>query len=123
MPSSPPPPSPLTPSSHVPLLDQVSARFDAGPSQSKRLSNSSTSSWPAGQRLRASAARLAAIEAREAERAAWLTEPQVRGVLAQGAAAVRELLDRAQDLDSPTTVEVPVVAGPRLATGRSESGR
>jgi hypothetical protein len=77
----------------------------------------------AEQRLRASTVRLAAIEARQAERAAWLAEPQVHGVLDHGAAAVRELLDRTHDLDSPATAELPVVAGPQLAAGRSEGGR
>jgi hypothetical protein len=72
----------------------------------------------AEQQLQASTVRLVAIEAREAERAAWLAEPQVRGVLVQGAAAVRELLDRAQELDSPATVELPVVAGPQPAAGQ-----
>jgi hypothetical protein len=70
--------------------------------------------WQAAdQQLHSSAVRLAAIEVREAERADWLAEPLVRGVLARGAAAVRELLDRAQATDSAATAELPVVAGPQ----------
>ena len=70
------------------------------------------------QQLHSSTVRLAAIEVREVERAAWLDQPQVRGVLAQGAAAVRELLDRVQDLDGAATAELPVVAGLPPAAGR-----
>jgi hypothetical protein len=77
----------------------------------------------ADQQLHNSAVRLAAIEAREAERAAWLDQPQVRGVLAQGAAAVRELLDRVQATDSAATAELPVAAGTQPGAGRSGGGR
>jgi hypothetical protein len=77
----------------------------------------------AAQRPQVSTVRLAAIEVREAERAAWLDQPQVRGVLAQGAAAVRELLDRAQDQDSAATAELPVAAGTQPGAGRSGGGR
>jgi hypothetical protein len=62
--------------------------------------------------------RLAAIEVREAERVAWLDQSQVRGVLAQGAAAVRELLDRAQPDSGEPTAELPVVAGPQPVAGQ-----
>jgi hypothetical protein len=77
----------------------------------------------AAQRLQVSTVQLAAIEVREAERAAWLGQPQVRGVLGQGAAAVRELLDRAQAADSAATAELPVAAGLRRGAGRSGGGR
>jgi hypothetical protein len=77
----------------------------------------------ADQQLHNRTVRLAAIEVREAERAAWLAEPQVRGVLAQGAAAVRELLDRAQDLDGAATAELPVVVAAQPGAGRSGGGR
>jgi hypothetical protein len=76
----------------------------------------------AAQQLHSSTVRLAAIELREAERAAWLDHPQVRGVLAQGAAAVRELLDRAQDLDSAATAKLPVVTGTQPGAGRRSGG-
>jgi hypothetical protein len=66
----------------------------------------------AWHRLRAAAARLAAVHVREAQRAAWLARPEVQEVLGVGAAALREVADRAQALDAATTVELPAVDGP-----------
>jgi len=63
-------------------------------------------------RARLAAARLAAIELREAQRAEWLARPDVEEVLGVGAAALRELHDRAQAPDAAATVELPAVARP-----------
>jgi hypothetical protein len=71
----------------------------------------------AEQQRQAGTVRLAAIETRQAERAAWLEQPEVRHVLAQGAAAVRELIDHAQDQGDAATAELPVVTGLRPAAG------
>jgi hypothetical protein len=55
------------------------------------------------------AARLAAIQRREAERAAWLAQPEIRALLGRGAAALRELADRAELSSLAETAELPVV--------------
>ena len=68
-------------------------------------------------RLRAGAARLAAVELREAERAVWLAQPDVRTVLGEGAAARRELADRATELGGETTAELPAVHHPQPDDG------
>jgi hypothetical protein len=64
----------------------------------------------AEHRLRAAAVRLAAVQLRAAQRAAWLAQPKVQEVLGVGAAALRELADRAQAPD--VTAELPAVARP-----------
>ena len=47
-----------------------------------------------------------------AQRAEWLTRPEAGKMLGAGAAALRELADRAQIQDSPTTEELPAVDWP-----------
>ena len=49
------------------------------------------------QRLRVAAVRLAAVRARQAQRAGWLARPDVAGVLTAGAAALRVLTARSGD--------------------------
>ncbi len=66
----------------------------------------------AEHRLRLAAAKLAAVQARGAQRAEWLAQPRVRSVLGEGAAALRELLDRAQVLVLDATAELPAVDRP-----------
>jgi hypothetical protein len=61
-------------------------------------------------RVRLAAARLAAVKAREAQRAEWLAQPEVQEVLGAGAAALRELADRAQLGEGAATLELPAVA-------------
>jgi hypothetical protein len=65
------------------------------------------------ERLRPAAARLAAVRALQAQRAGWLARPDVAGVLAAGAAALRELAARASDLDGEATAELAAVDRPR----------
>jgi hypothetical protein len=64
----------------------------------------------AAHRVRAAAARLAAVQLREAQRAEWLAQPKVQEVLGAGAAALRELADRAQASDA--TAELPAIDRP-----------
>jgi hypothetical protein len=64
----------------------------------------------ASYRVRLAAARLAAVQLREAQRAEWLAQPEVQEVLGAGAAALRELHDRAQAPDA--TAELPAAARP-----------
>ena len=66
----------------------------------------------AEHRLRTVAARLAAVQARHAQRAAWLAQPEVHEVLGAGAAALRELADRARSGEGAPTVELPAVEQP-----------
>jgi hypothetical protein len=66
----------------------------------------------ATQRLRLAAVRLAAVKARQAQRAEWLAQPEVREVLGAGAAALRELADRAQLGEDTAMAELPAVARP-----------
>jgi hypothetical protein len=66
----------------------------------------------AAHRVRAAAARLAAVQAREAERVEWLAQPEVREVLGAGAAALRELHDRASVQEGAATAELPAVDRP-----------
>ncbi len=75
----------------------------------------------ADQRLCAAAARLAAVQARQAQRAGWLARPDVAEVLAAGAAALRELAAWAGDLDGEPTAELAVVERPRPGPGRGMS--
>jgi hypothetical protein len=63
-------------------------------------------------RARSAAARLAAVQLREAKRAQWLAQPGVGEVLGAGAAALRELADRAQSGEDAATVELPAVDRP-----------
>jgi hypothetical protein len=69
----------------------------------------------AEHRLRTAAARLAAVQLRQAQRAEWLAQPEVQEVLGAGVAALRELADRAQAPEVAATVELPAVAAPRGA--------
>jgi hypothetical protein len=71
------------------------------------------------QRLQVAAARLAAVRVRQAQRAGWLARPDVAGVLAAGAAALRELAARAGD-DGAATAELAAVDRPHA--GGSGSG-
>ncbi len=66
----------------------------------------------AEHRVRAAAARLAAVQARQPERDECLAQPRVRAVLGTGAAALRELHDRAQVQEVAATAELPVVDRP-----------
>ncbi len=75
----------------------------------------------AEQRLHLTAARLAAVRARQAQRAGWLARPDVAEVLAAGAAALRELDAWAGDLDGEPTAELAVVERPRPGPGRGMS--
>jgi hypothetical protein len=77
----------------------------------------------ADQRLGAAAARLAAVRVRQAQRAGWLARPDVAGVLAAGAAALRELAARAGD-GGAATAELAAVDRPQRerAGGRGGSG-
>ena len=70
----------------------------------------------AEQRLREAAARLAALRARQAQRAGWLARPDVAGVLANGAAALGVLTARAGD-GGAATAELPAVDRPRPGPG------
>jgi hypothetical protein len=70
----------------------------------------------AAHRARAAAARLAAVQLRQAQRAEWLAQPKVQEVLGAGAAALRELHDRAQALDGGATAELPTVDRPTPGT-------
>jgi hypothetical protein len=58
------------------------------------------------------AAKLAAVLARQAQRAAWLAQPKLRDMLGAGAAALRELADRAQVQEGAATAELPAVGRP-----------
>jgi hypothetical protein len=62
--------------------------------------------------VRLAAARLAAVQLREAQRTEWLAQPEVQEVLGAGAAALRELHDRAHAPDAAATAELPAVARP-----------
>jgi len=66
----------------------------------------------AEERLRPAAARLAAVRVRQAQRAGWLVRPDVAGVLAAGAAALRELAARAGD-GGAATAELASADRPR----------
>ncbi len=66
----------------------------------------------AAHRFRAAAARLAAVQLREDRRAEWLAQPKVQEVLGAGAAALRELHDRAQVQEGAATAELPTVGRP-----------
>ena len=66
----------------------------------------------AEERLRPAAARLAAVRVRQAQRAGWLVRPDVAGVLAAGAAALRELAARAGD-GGAATAELAAADRPR----------
>jgi hypothetical protein len=61
---------------------------------------------------RLAAAKLAAVLARQAQRAAWLAQPKLRDMLGAGAAALRELADRAQVQEGAATAELPAVGRP-----------
>jgi hypothetical protein len=64
----------------------------------------------AAHRLQAAATRLAALQLRQAHRAAWLTQSAVQEVLGAGAAALQELHDRARASDA--TAELPALHQP-----------
>jgi hypothetical protein len=66
----------------------------------------------AAHRVSQAAARLAALQLRAAQRAAWLAQPEVQEVLGAGAAALRELHDRAQVQGVAETGELPAVDRP-----------
>jgi hypothetical protein len=66
----------------------------------------------AEHRVRSAAARLGAVQLREAQRARWLARPEVGEVLGAGAAALRELADRAKAPNVAVTAELPAVAAP-----------
>ena len=75
----------------------------------------------AEQRLHLTAARLAAVRARQVQRTAWLARPDVAGVLAAGTAALRELAARAGD-GGEATAELAEADRPRPAPGRAGPG-
>ena len=78
----------------------------------------------AEHRRRLAAAKLAAVLARQAQRAEWLAQPKLRDVLGAGAAALRELADRAQVQEGAATAELPAVGRPVAPGGRpGERGR
>ncbi len=68
------------------------------------------------QRLRAAAARLAAVTARQAQRAGWMARPDVAGVLTAGAAALRVLTARIGD-GGEATAELAAVDRPHKDPG------
>ncbi len=70
----------------------------------------------AEQRLRSAAGYLAAVRARQAQRAGWLARPDVAAVLAKGAAALRELAARAGD-GGEATAELAAVDRPHKDLG------
>jgi len=72
----------------------------------------------AEHRTRLAAARLAAVQLREAQRAEWRDQLEVQEVLGAGVAALRELGDRAQAPEVATTVELPAVAAPVARAAR-----
>jgi hypothetical protein len=72
-------------------------------------------------RLRPAAAQLAAVRARQAQRAGWLARPDVAGVLAAGAAALRELAARAGD-GGVATAELAQVDRPCPDRGQARPG-
>ncbi len=72
----------------------------------------------AAHRRRAAAARLAAVQLREAQRAEWLAQPEVQEVLAAGAAALRELHDRARIQEGAATAELPADGRPLAGAAR-----
>jgi hypothetical protein len=77
----------------------------------------------AEQRLRVATARVAAVRARQGQRAAWLARPDVARVLAVGATALRALAARAEG--GAATAELAVVDRPvpdRSRAGRAGSG-
>jgi hypothetical protein len=78
----------------------------------RELAEATRGRTAAAHRVRAAAARLAALELREAQRAVWLAQPGVEEVLGMGAAALRELHDRAQVQEGPATAELPAVGRP-----------
>src|SRR6266540_6775678 len=75
----------------------------------RELADAARGCAAAEHRLRATAARLAAIQLRTAQRAGWLARPEIQEVLGAGAAALRELADRAQAPDGSATAELPTV--------------
>jgi len=75
----------------------------------------------AEQRLHLTAARLAAVRARQVQRTAWLARPDVAGVLAAGTAALRELAARAGD-GGEATAELVEADRPRPAPSRAGPG-
>jgi len=78
----------------------------------RELAEATRGRQAAAYRLRAAAARLAAVQLRQTQRAAWLAQPTVQEVLGAGAAALRELHDRAQDGEAAATAELPAVDWP-----------
>ena len=82
----------------------------------RELADATRGRTAAEHRLRAATARLAAVQLREAQRGEWLVQPKVQEVLGAGAAALRELHDRAQVREGSATVELPAVARPIPST-------
>jgi hypothetical protein len=78
----------------------------------RALAEASRGRQAAAHRVRAAAAGLAAVQLREAQRTELLARPEVREVLGVGAAALRELHDRARTPDAAVTVELPAVDRP-----------
>jgi hypothetical protein len=83
---------------------------------SRALADAARGCSAAEHRLRATAARLAALQLRAAQRDDWLAQPGVGEVLCVGAAALRELADRAQAPDP--TAELPTVDRPASRRAR-----
>jgi hypothetical protein len=77
---------------------------------SRELADAARGCAAAEHRVRASAVRLAALQLRAEQRAEWLAQPEVQEVLGAGAAALRELADRAQAPDA--TAELPALDQP-----------
>jgi hypothetical protein len=75
----------------------------------------------AERRLHLAAARLAAVRARQAQRAAWLARRDMASVLTAGAAVLRELAARAGDGGEPTA-ELAAVDRPDAGSGQSRPG-
>jgi hypothetical protein len=70
----------------------------------------------AAHRVSLAAVRLAAVQLREAQRGAWLAQPEAQEVLGVGAAALRELHDRTETLEAATVelsaIDRPMAPGP-----------
>jgi hypothetical protein len=78
----------------------------------RELADAGRGRQAAARRVRAAAARLAAVQLRQAQRAGWLAQPEVQEVLGAGTAALRELHDRTQLGEGAATAELPAVGQP-----------
>jgi hypothetical protein len=79
---------------------------------SRELADLTRGCAAAEHRVRLAAVRLAALQLRAEQRAEWLARPGVGEVLGAGAAALRELADRAQLGEGTATEELPTVGRP-----------